>query len=168
MYEHYNADNNSSEDIIQVLHSEQWEHASHEDIITNVMKLLADYNILHDDSAKIYVDMSGVAAIRSLKINLGERENYHEVLEFARKNGFKVANLMKVIPISFGSTHKQMLQHMRMLIQSGYVGIDKSYEQLLIGLGSAVEKDLSLDKQASSYSDLIDGLRLALVHYDIL
>ncbi len=165
MYAYYNADTNMTQDVIQVLHSEQWEHASHETIINNIMEILADYNITEQESAKIYVDASGVAAIRSLKANLGDKEDYYRQLDFAKKNKFNPVKMMKVVPVTFSTSHKEMLQHMRMLIQSGYVGIDQSHEELLIGLGSAVEKDLSLQKDQTVYDDQVDAARLALWHY---
>jgi hypothetical protein len=165
MYAYYNADTNMTQDVIQVLHSEQWDHASHETIIANIMEILADYNITEQESAKIYVNASGVAAIRSLKANLGDKEDYYIQLDFAKKNKFNPVKMMKVVPVTFSTSHKEMLQHMRMLIQSGYVGIDASHEQLLLGLGSAVEKDLSLQKDHTVYDDQVDARRLACWHY---
>jgi hypothetical protein len=112
----------------------------------------------------VYVDSSGVPAIRTLKHHLGDRPDYYVQLDAAAKYGWKVANLMKVIPISFGKQHKELLSHLLYLIQTGYIGIHESHTHLLASLGSATANDLSLDK-SSGGTDLTDAMRLATSGY---
>jgi hypothetical protein len=48
----------------------------------------------------------------------------------------------------------------------GYLAIPERYQQLITSLRTAWANELSLDKQQTSYSDLLDGLRLALKAYN--
>ena len=48
------------------------------------------------------------------------------------------------------------------MVSKGYVAIDSKHDELLISLRTAYAKELSLDKEQTSYDDLLDGLRLAL------
>lgn len=54
---------------------------------------------------------------------------------------------MKVAPINFGTTHKDLLSHMQSIVSNSYLAIpEKGNEQLLTSLRTAWEKELSLDK----------------------
>jgi hypothetical protein len=164
MYEYYDAQSNTTSDIIQVLCSRQWNQVPHESMMSEILQLLADYNVTYQDSAKIYVDSSGVPAIRTLKHHLGDKPDYYLQLQAAAKYGWKVANMMKVIPVSFGKEHRNLLGHLLHLIQNGYVGIHESHTDLLASLGSAVANDLSLVKSEGG-TDLTDAMRLACHGY---
>jgi len=45
--------------------------------------------------------------------------------------------------------------------------LTQKYDKLLISLRTAYANELSLDKQQTSYDDLLDGLRLSLNGYNI-
>jgi hypothetical protein len=47
------------------------------------------------------------------------------------------------------------------------VAIPSKYNELIISLRTAYANELSLDKQQTSYDDLIDSLRLALFQIKI-
>jgi hypothetical protein len=47
------------------------------------------------------------------------------------------------------------------------LAIDKKYDKLLTSLRTAYENELSLDKDQTSYSDLLDALRLGLKGFAI-
>jgi hypothetical protein len=53
------------------------------------------------------------------------------------------------------------------MVSKRYVAIDSKHDELLISLRTAYAKELSLDKEQTSYDDLLDGLRLALKAYEI-
>jgi hypothetical protein len=48
----------------------------------------------------------------------------------------------------------------------GYLAIDPQYDKLLTSLRTAYANELSLDKEQTSYGDLLDALRLALKAYN--
>ena len=72
---------------------------------------------------------------------------------------------MKVLPVNFGTEHKQMLSHLAMLVSKEYLGIPKQFDKLIISLRTAWANEYSLDKEQSSYSDSLDALRLACKMY---
>jgi hypothetical protein len=73
----------------------------------------------------------------------------------------------KVLPVNFGTEHKQMLAHLHMLINKEYLAIPKEHDKLIISLRTAYAKEYSLDKEQSSYSDSLDALRLACKMYEM-
>lgn len=75
---------------------------------------------------------------------------------------------MKVVPISFGTQHKDLLSHMQSIISNSYLAIpEQGNEQLITALRTAWARELSLDKNVSVYNDLTDALRLGLRAYSI-
>ena len=75
---------------------------------------------------------------------------------------------MKVVPINFGTQHKDLLSHMQSIIANSYLCIpEQSNKQLLTALRTAQAKELSLDKNVSVFKDLTDALRLSLRPYSI-
>ena len=74
---------------------------------------------------------------------------------------------MKILPINFQTEHKQMLSHLHLMITNGYLAIPAKYDKLMISLRTAWARELSLDKDQTSYNDLLDALRLSLKGYQI-
>jgi hypothetical protein len=114
--------------------------------------------------AKIYVDGSNPAFIKSLKRMLGEDPNYDRYTREEIQR-FDATNIMKVIPVPFSLEHKDMLQHAKMLIEREKVAIHSSFEKLIVALSTATEVDGSLDKDDTSYDDILDSFRLSLKNY---
>jgi hypothetical protein len=54
-----------------------------------------------------------------------------------------------------------------MMVNNGYLAIPQEYEKLIIALRTAQAKEYSLDKEQTSYDDLLDVLRLSLKRYEI-
>ena len=74
---------------------------------------------------------------------------------------------MKVLPVNFNTEHKQMLSHLHMLVNKEYLAVVEKFDKLIVGLRTAWAKEYSLDKEQTSYDDLIDALRLSLRGYKI-
>lgn len=74
---------------------------------------------------------------------------------------------MKVLPINFSSEHKSMLSHLHVMISKGYLAIDETHDKVITSLRTAYAKELDLDKEQTSFDDLLDALRLSLKGYDI-
>jgi hypothetical protein len=74
---------------------------------------------------------------------------------------------MKVIPVNFSTEHKQMLSHIHVTVSEKYLVIPEEHDKLIISLRRAYAKDLTLDKEQTSYDDLLDALRLSLKGYNI-
>jgi hypothetical protein len=53
------------------------------------------------------------------------------------------------------------------MINKEYLAIPEKYDKLIVSLRTAQAKEYSLDKEQTSYDDLLDGLRLSLKGYNI-
>jgi hypothetical protein len=60
-----------------------------------------------------------------------------------------------------------MLSNLHAVVSKGYLAVPKQYQELITSLRTAYANELSLDKQQTSYDDLLDGLRLSLKGYNI-
>jgi hypothetical protein len=78
---------------------------------------------------------------------------------------------MKIVPIAFSVEGAHMLQHAKWLMEeteeddSSLIAIDKHFDKLLTGLRTAVANEYKLDKEVTSFDDLVDAFRLALAFY---
>jgi hypothetical protein len=75
---------------------------------------------------------------------------------------------MCIVPVNFAKEHKDMIAHYRNLMSSGLVSIypkEGSFDKLITSLRTAVDNEGTLDKEATSYNDIFDALRLALKFY---
>jgi hypothetical protein len=75
---------------------------------------------------------------------------------------------MKIVPVNFNKEHKAMLGHCKMLLEKdgGHIAINPDkFDKLITALRTAVDNDGVLDKEATSYNDIFDALRLALKFY---
>ncbi len=75
--------------------------------------------------------------------------------------------LIKIIPVNFNVEHRNMLSNLHAVVSKGYLGIDLKYDKLLTSLRTAYANELTLEKNQTSYDDLLDGLRLSLKGYQI-
>ena len=60
-----------------------------------------------------------------------------------------------------------LLPHLHLMINEGYLPIPEKYEKLIISLRTSQAKEYSLDKENTSYDDLLDALRVNLIGYKI-
>ena len=60
-----------------------------------------------------------------------------------------------------------MLGNLHAVISKGYMAIDPKYDKLITSLRTAYAKELTLDKEQTSYDDSLDALRLSLNGYSI-
>ena len=74
---------------------------------------------------------------------------------------------MTVIPVNFAKEHKDMIAWCRNLMSNGLVSIypKERFEKLIISLRTAYDNEGTLDKEATSYSDIFDAFRLAMKFY---
>jgi len=72
---------------------------------------------------------------------------------------------MQVLPINFGTEHKALLSHLYQKFNKPMVAVPRKFDKLEIALRSAQATEYSLDKDETSYDDLLDALRLAIWGY---
>lgn len=75
---------------------------------------------------------------------------------------------MKVLPVNFGTENKQLLSHLHVVVSKGYLAIPEKHDKLITSLHTAYTKELTLDKEQTSYDDLLAALRLSLKGYQII
>jgi hypothetical protein len=119
-------------------------------MVQAVWDLIQKYNV-----TKVLVDASTPSFIRALKIQWGERPDYENVEKELRE-------YMKVEPVSFGVEHKALLYHVKFLLENKYVQIHPTMDKLITSLRTAWAKDGVLDKEVTSFNDILDAYRLAL------
>ena len=60
-----------------------------------------------------------------------------------------------------------MLSNLHAIISKGYLAIEEKHDKLLTSLRTTYADELNLKKEQTSYSDLLDALRLVLRGYNI-
>lgn len=148
--------------IIRVIHSEEFEHSSTDEMAKHADKLIRKYGFLNK-SNKVFVDGSAAGYIRSLKTAIGEYPHYELQIERSKKDKIPLYHMMQIIPVSFGEEGTTMLEQCKKMIELNRVAIDPLYHENLlteIRLATSTE-DLKLDKHDFPM-DLLDAFRLAM------
>lgn len=150
------------DDKIRVLYSEEFERPDHMSMVSLCSELMQRYNVVHT-----YVDGASPGFISSLKSSIGEEPHYQEAIARYKSQHVQYELNMKVLPINFSTTHKELLSNTKMIFSDGLIAIDKIRFPLLVNaLNIANDIENSLQKTNMSNSDSLDSLRLALVLYE--
>jgi hypothetical protein len=65
---------------------------------------------------------------------------------------------MRIVPVNFNSEHKAMLGHCKMILEQepGKIAINPDrFDKLITSLRTAVDNDGTLDKEATSYNEML-------------
>jgi hypothetical protein len=124
-----------------------------------IADLLWNFHLKYPINLYYLIDGSNRAMVNLLKIKFGEPLNWDS----------KTAgpNNMTVIPVNFATEHKSMLSNLHVMITDKYLVIPDEHDKLIISLRTAYARDLSLDKEQTSYNDLLDALRSSLKGYEV-
>ena len=60
-----------------------------------------------------------------------------------------------------------MLSNLHAVISKSYIAIEEKHDKLITSLRTAYANELDLDKNQTSFDDMLDALRLALKGYQI-
>ena len=104
-----------------------------------------------------FIDGSNRAMVNLLKIRWQESLSWESTESFGSN--------VKIRPVNFNTEHKNMLSNLHALVSKSFLAIDPKYNKLITSLRTAYAEELNLKKDIGSYSDLLDGLRLALKAY---
>ncbi len=106
--------------------------------------------------------------IRELKSRIGEYHDYYGRLTEEDIWSLRSSNNWQIIPVNFQKRHREMLQWTYTLMSRRLIKIHPSLQKLIVSLRTAVVSDeWKLDKQQTSYNDVLDSLRLALCNYEL-
>jgi hypothetical protein len=91
-------------------------------------------------------------------------EEIQRIIEYPDRRIKAIVYTMTSSGIRLGAS---MLQHTKSLIEDkdNLVAIDKRYDKLLTALRTAVANEYKLDKEVTSYHDILDAFRLSLQFY---
>jgi hypothetical protein len=140
---------------IRVLYAAQFDHPNPEDIADLCFDLHRKYQ-----NTWFFVDGANRGFITQLKVDFGESVNWEKSQEVSPQSN-------RVLPVNFMTDHKQMLTHLHLLINKEYLAIPKEYDKLILSLRTAIASEYTLDKEATSYDDLLDAFRLSLKAYKV-
>ena len=154
-----------SDGVLQVLYADEFERPRYEDMITKVADLYQEFTNIKN----IFVDAANPELISSLKREVAkERDNWayvQEKMAYCKKHHTDINRHMKVVPVPFSTEGKNMLIHTKELLEfeTPIVAINPKFEKLTTSLRTAISDDLGkLDKEATSYDNVLDAFRLSL------
>jgi hypothetical protein len=155
---------------IQVIFAEEYERPNFAAMIDKIWQLKQQCGYI----SNIYVDAANPEVWESLKREFDERyDNQYisDTIAECRKLNTHIEDRMIVVPVPFSVEGAKMLQHAKWLMEeteedgSSLIAIDKRFDKLLTGLRTAVANEYKLDKEVTSYDDIVDAFRLALTFY---
>jgi hypothetical protein len=156
---------------IQVIYADSYNRADFSDMIEEVWDLKQRCGHV----SNIYCDASNPEIVQALKKDFEERfdEQYiREQFAYCRKHNLHIEDKMFVVPVLFSVEVAKMLQHTKWLLDereedgSSLIAIDRErFHKLVTSLRTAVANGYKLQKEETSYSDLLDAFRLALTFY---
>jgi hypothetical protein len=125
--------------------------------------------------SNIYVDAANPEVWESLKREFEERydqQYIRDMIAECKKFNTRIEDRMIVVPVPFSIDGAKMLQHAKWLMEetdengSSLIAIRKDeFYKLIAGLSTAVANEYKLDKEATSYNDLVDAFRLSLIFF---
>ena len=152
--EHIKPEN--KKDVIRVIESHFIEKGDPNEIVNLCWSIWKHHNWMN---TYFFIDGSNRAMVNLLKIK------WQESLSWESKDSFGPNT--RIRPVNFSTDHRNMLSNLHAVVSKGYLAIDEKHTNLLTSLRTAYAEELNLKKEQTSYSDLLDGLRLSLKGYDI-
>lgn len=155
---------------IHVIHAEEYDRPNFVDMIDKVWKLKQQYGHV----TNIYVDAANPEIWQALKKEFNESYNeqyIEDTIAECKKYNLHVEDRMFIIPVPFSTEGAKMLQHAKWLLEekdedgSSLMAIHPTFGKLLTSLRTAVANEYKLQKEETSYHDLLDAFRLALQFY---
>src|ERR687887_361922 len=136
---------------IQILHAEEYHRPDYNEMLSTVYGLISKYQV-----DKVYIDGANPSFIKSLKLQIGEEAEYDKVIARYKSEGLgeNWSENMRIVPVNFNKEHKAMLGHCKMILEQdpGKIAINPDrFGKLITALGTAVDNDGTLDKEATSY-----------------
>lgn len=152
-------------DKIIVLDAERFEHDDFRRFSDIVFEKFQEY-----DCQKIFIDASARDFVGDLKIAFREETEYEIVKKKATRNYRHDPDAwmqrMLVVPIQFNQYGDKMLRGLHSIVMDRRLLIPTQFEDLILDLRMAREKNGKLDKSGSNTMDLFDALRLAILMFD--
>jgi hypothetical protein len=154
-----------SDGVVQVLYADEFERPRYEDMVNKI----ADLYSMFTNIKNIFVDAANPELISSLKREVAyERDNWawaQEKISYCKKHHIDINRHMKVVPVPFSTEGKNMIIHTKELLEfeTPIIAINPKSDKLTTALRTAISSDDGkLDKEATSYDNVLDAFRLSL------
>jgi hypothetical protein len=147
----------NKEDKIRVIETHNIEKGDPNAIVELCWSIWKRHNYMN---TLFYIDGSNRAMVNLLKIRFDESLTGWETTKV-------FGPTIRIRPINFSTEHRNMLSNLHAIISKGYLAIEEKHDKLLTSLRTAYAEELNLKKEQTSYDDLLDALRLALIGYNI-
>lgn len=156
---------------IRVIYAKQFNRPVNEEMLQLAVNLIFHYQ-LNRNNNQIYVDAANPGFIRSLKIAIGESQDYeNEIKQWRSDNPYwKPEGAMAIIPIPFNIKGESMLEKLKDFADKGLLAVNPdAFEDLMSDMRTArVEgRKLIKEKASNQTMDLLDALRLSTEFYDL-
>jgi hypothetical protein len=149
---------------IQIIFAEEYERPNFAAMINRIWEIKQKCGYI----SNIYTD----AANPEIWCDVWYDNQYvRDQFAYCKKYNLHIEDRMVVVPVPFSVEGAHMLQHAKWLMEetdedgSSLIAIDKRFDKLITGLRTAVANEYKLDKEATSFDDLVDALGLALIFY---
>ena len=155
---------------IQVIAAEEYQRPNFTEMIQKIWQLKQQYGYV----SNIFVDAANPEVWQALKREFDENYNDQYVrdqIAECRKYNLHVEDRMFVVPVPFSVESAKMLAHTKWLLEeteeegSSLIAIHPSFNKLLTALRTAVAQEYKLQKEETSFDDLLDAFRLSLTFY---
>ncbi|HEY9386214.1 MAG TPA: hypothetical protein VIP70_04190 [Nitrososphaeraceae archaeon] len=152
---------------IQIIYADEFDRPNFQTMISTIWQLKQRCGYI----SNIYVDSANPEVWESLKREFGERydeQHIKETAAYCKKYNLDIEDRMVVVPVPFSTEGAQMLQHAKALLEdeNNLVAINPSrFHKLVTALRTAVANEYKLDKEQTSFDDILDAFRLALIFY---
>jgi hypothetical protein len=154
-----------------VIHAEEYDRPNFAAMINTIWQLKQKCGYV----SNIYVDAANPGVWESLKREFNEPFNQQYIsnqIAYCKKYNLHLEDKMFVVPVPFSVEGAHMLQHAKWLLKeteedgSSLVAINKdTFHKLVTALRTAVANEYELDKEQTSYNDILDAFRLSLQFY---
>jgi hypothetical protein len=155
---------------IQVIHADEYDRPNFTDMINVIWSLKQQYGHV----TNIYVDAANPEVWQALKKEFKESYNQQYISDQrieCRKSNLRLEDRMIIVPVPFSVEGGHMLQHAKWLLEeteddgSSLIAIHPTFEKLITSLRTAVANEYRLQKEETSFNDILDAFRLSLIFY---
>jgi hypothetical protein len=151
---------------IHVVFAEEYERPLFQDMISKVWELKNKLGYV----SNIYVDAANPEIWQALKKEFNEpfSEQYiRDQIADCKKYNSYIEERMLVVATPFSTEGRKMLEHAKYLIEDpeSLVAIHPSFQKLITALRTAQATEYKLQKEETSYNDILDAFILSLQFY---
>ena len=148
---------------LEVLYAEEFEKAGFNEMLAEISRLWNNCRI-----DRIFIDGSAPELISAVKDQVvGESSyNYLEQIKRYESKGWNPLQYFKVLPINFRTLAKDMLTHLKRLVDSDVLAISPaSFNKLIVAMRTAYSIEYSLKKSVGAHDDLLDAMLMASQYF---